>query len=68
MSGAIHLIRSIELILALVILIIASFALQTWHRRNEISDENKKFVKQFATKQLSFYYRYRFSWELPTAL
>jgi hypothetical protein len=53
MSGVMQVIPGIEFFLILVILIIASFGLQTWLRRKDISYENKKFVKQFVIKAIT---------------
>ncbi|MBA4384458.1 MAG: hypothetical protein C0410_06955 [Anaerolinea sp.] len=53
MSGVIQVIPGIEFFLILVILIIASFGLQTWLRRKDISFENKKFVKQFVISAIT---------------
>jgi hypothetical protein len=53
MSGAIYIFPDIEFFLILVILIVTSFALQTWLRRKDISDVNLKFVKQFVRKAIT---------------
>lgn len=53
MPGPIQFLPDIEFFLILAILIVTSFALQTWLRRKDISNENLKFVKQFVRKAIT---------------
>ena len=68
MSGAIHVIPGIEFFLILVILIIAGFALQTWIRRKDISDENLRFVKQLVIKAIAILLLFQFLMVVASSL